>query len=115
MAGLRWLLVQIVRCVLLGGCWCSVLRGGVASCGAVWAVAVVVLRGFFLSKVPFLDFLPDYYPLYFNPSSLGMRVCVCLLKMGLRNVSPWNLRRGTQCTARFWKNERGGAAVAALK
>ncbi len=73
MAGLRWLPVQLVRGVLRGGCLCSVLRGGVASCGAVWAVAVVVLRGFLLSKV--LDFLPvTIIPCIIIQSLL---LCVC--------------------------------------
>ncbi len=68
-------------------CWCSVLRGGVVSFSAVWALEFAVLRGF-LSKVPFLDFFPVTIILcIFNPSSHGVRVCVCLFKMGLKNVS----------------------------
>ncbi len=69
-----------------GVCWCCVLRGGVARCGAVQAVAVAVLRGFYYLWYLSLYFLPDYYPLYFYPSFLVVRVCVCFLKMGLKNM-----------------------------
>ncbi len=40
---------------------------------------------------------------------------VCLLKMGLKNVSPWNLRGASSAVQGFGKTVRVGAAVAALQ
>ncbi len=94
LAGLRWLLVQLVRCVLRGGAWCCVGGGGRYA------------ARFFYPKVPFLDFLLDYFPLYFYPSFLGVRVCVCLLKMGLKNVSPWNLELCTMSGPEAWDRKQ---------
>ncbi len=90
-------------------------------CGAAGAAVRCVLRcavaagAAFPLRFPFpgLFLLCDFVFLY--PFSLGVRVCVCLLKMGLKNVSQWYLRGGTQCTAGFWKNVRGWAAVSALQ